>query len=63
MEKRIERIDEQIEQINLKLADPNLCEGTADVLTRVSGYYRQISNFNEGKAEEFVCRREYALAA
>jgi len=61
MERKIEKIDEQIAQIEARLNDPRLCEGTADTYTRVSGYYRPAENFNLGKQEEFTQRREYAL--
>jgi hypothetical protein len=39
-EKRVERIDEQIAQVRAKIEDPNLCKGTADTFSRISGYYR-----------------------
>jgi len=61
MDKRIEKIDEQIQQITAKLNDPHLCEGTADTYSRISGYYRPTANWNEGKTEEFVQRVEYSL--
>ena len=61
MEKKIEKINEQIDQINSKLNDPNLCEGTAETYSRVSGYYRPTTNWNEGKQEEFTQRLEYSL--
>ena len=60
--KQIERIDEQIQQINCKLNDPKLCDGTAQVYTRISGYYRPTENFNDGKQAEFTQRLEYALS-
>jgi hypothetical protein len=34
---RIEKIDEQIAQIEIKLKDPKLCDGTAAVYSRISG--------------------------
>jgi anaerobic ribonucleoside-triphosphate reductase len=61
-EKRIARVDEQISQVEQKLKDPKLCEGTADTYTRVSGYYRNVDAFNDGKRAETVERREYSLA-
>jgi anaerobic ribonucleoside-triphosphate reductase len=32
------------------------------VFTRVTGYYRAVSNFNEGKQAEFSNRLEYKVA-
>jgi len=61
MNKQIERIDEQIQQIQSKLNDPKLCEGTAECYTRVSGYYRPVTNFNDGKQAEFTQRVEYSI--
>jgi len=59
---KIEKIDNQIKEIQDKLNNPHLCEGTAEVYTRVSGYYRPVENFNDGKQEEFVQRLEYNLS-
>jgi hypothetical protein len=68
----IRKIDEQINEIEAKLNDPKLGEGTASVMTRVSGYYRKAGNkmgndpssssFNVGKYSEYADRTEYALA-
>jgi hypothetical protein len=33
----IEKLDEQIAQIQTKLKDPKLCDGTADTYSRISG--------------------------
>ena len=43
MEKKIEKLDEQIQQIQAKINDPKLCDGTAETYSRVSGYYRPVS--------------------
>ena len=61
MEKRLEKIDEQINEINAKLNNPMLCDGTAETYSRVSGYYRSVANWNDGKAAEFTQRVEYAI--
>jgi len=56
---RVKKIDEQIDQINRKLNDPHLCEGTSSTYSRVSGYYRATENWNNGKIQEFQERLEY----
>jgi anaerobic ribonucleoside-triphosphate reductase len=61
-EKKLEKLNEQIAQVEGKLNDPHLCEGTSDILTRVSGYYRSVSAFNDGKAAEYSERQEYKIA-
>ena len=58
---QIEKIDEEIEKVTTKLNDPNLCRGTLSTQTRVSGYYRDVQNFNVGKQQEFTERSEYKL--
>ena len=57
--RNIEKLDEQINMIKQKLADPKLCEGTAEIYSRISGYYRPVSAYNDGKAQEFMQRVEY----
>jgi ribonucleoside-triphosphate reductase len=60
-EKQLARIEEQITQLEEKIKDPHLCEGSASTYTRISGYYRPIENFNSGKKEEYRQRLEYEL--
>jgi hypothetical protein len=52
-------IDEKIEDIERQMADPDLCFGTASTYTRITGYFRQVENFNTGKKREYSDRREY----
>ena len=59
---KVNKIEEQIVQIKSKINDPHLCDGTAEVYTRISGYYRPTSNFNDGKVAEFTQRLEYSIA-
>jgi hypothetical protein len=59
---RIEKLNEQIAQIDEAMQNPDLCKGTADTYTRVSGYYRPVKNFNIGKACEYCERKEYVVA-
>jgi len=59
--KQIEKLNEQIEQIESRIKDPKLCEGTADVYQRITGYHRPISNWNNGKQQEMTERLEYAF--
>jgi anaerobic ribonucleoside-triphosphate reductase len=63
MEDELKRIEEEISQIDAKLRSPKLCEGTLDVQTRISGYYRSLANWNSGKAQEYAERAEYNIAA
>jgi anaerobic ribonucleoside-triphosphate reductase len=56
---KLEKIEEAIAEINAKLRDTHLCEGTAAVYSRISGYYRPVEAWNPGKAEEFTQRLEY----
>ncbi len=39
------------------------CGKTTEVYSRITGYYRPVQNWNEGKLAEFEARREYDLAA
>ena len=61
MDKRIEKLDEQINQIKEKLNSPKLCDGTAETYSRISGYYRPVSAWNAGKTAEFTQRVEYSI--
>lgn len=37
------------------------CGKTCEVYSRVCGYYRPVSNWNKGKREEFLARKNYKL--
>ena len=37
------------------------CGGRAEVYSRITGYYRPVANWNDGKAEEFKDRKVYDL--
>ena len=39
-----------------------ICGKKTEVWSRITGYYRPISNWNDGKAQEFKERKEYKLA-
>lgn len=54
-----EQVQEKITEIETKMNNPKLCEGTASVYTRVSGYYRAVANFNAGKRQEVKERKHY----
>lgn len=56
-----EMAQEKIAEIETQMNDPKLCEGTASVYTRVSGYYRAVNNFNNGKRAEVKERKHYAV--
>ncbi|MBQ3100290.1 MAG: ribonucleoside triphosphate reductase [Clostridia bacterium] len=38
------------------------CGATTEVYSRITGYYRPVQNFNDGKAQEFKDRKEYDIA-
>ncbi len=38
------------------------CGDTTEVYSRITGYYRPVQNFNDGKAQEYQDRLEYNLA-
>jgi len=57
----IAKLDEQINAIEVKMNDPLLCKGTAAVSTRISGYYRPIGCWNDGKSQEYKERATYAV--
>jgi ribonucleoside-triphosphate reductase len=37
------------------------CGGETEVYSRITGYYRAVKNWNDGKVQEFADRREYIL--
>ena len=37
------------------------CGSETEVYSRITGYYRPVKNFNDGKAQEFQDRREYVI--
>lgn len=37
------------------------CKGKAEVYSRITGYYRPVQNWNDGKREEFDSRKEYDI--
>ena len=38
-----------------------ICGKTTEVWSRITGYYRPVQNWNDGKAKEFIDRKEYDL--
>ena len=58
---QLTKLNEQIEQVEQKIKDPRLCCGTANVSTRVSGYYRSVETFNAGKQQEVKERAQYKI--
>ena len=38
------------------------CGGKAEVYSRITGYYRPVQNWNDGKAQEYKNRKEYDVA-
>jgi hypothetical protein len=45
----MKKIDFEIAETMNKMADPDLCAGSASTLTRISGYYRPVECWNVGK--------------
>lgn len=39
------------------------CGGETEVYSRITGYYRPIKNWNDGKAQEFKDRKEYVIGS
>ena len=39
------------------------CGEKTEVYSRVCGYFRPVSNWNQGKREEFKDRKEYEVSA
>ncbi len=39
------------------------CGRTAEVYSRITGYYRPVQNWNEGKVQEYKNRKEYEIAS
>jgi hypothetical protein len=69
-ESMIARIDEQITEIERRMNDPKLADGTATTWSRVSGYFRSpapknstenTGTWNVGKTEEYKLRTEYIV--
>jgi hypothetical protein len=67
---QLTKLNEQIEQIEQKIGDPNLCKASATISNRISGYYRagaQSSNpnditWNTGKCAEWKERTPYKFS-
>lgn len=57
----LDKLNKQIEELEKKINDPDLCRGTAELMTRITGYYRMVSAFNPGKKQEVIERLEYLL--
>ena len=39
-----------------------VCGGRAEVYSRITGYYRPVQNWNDGKSQEYKDRKEYDIA-
>ncbi|MCD8054388.1 MAG: ribonucleoside triphosphate reductase [Lachnospiraceae bacterium] len=40
-----------------------ICHGKAEVYSRITGYYRPVQNWNDGKTQEYKQRKNYRIAA
>jgi ribonucleoside-triphosphate reductase len=55
----VKQIDKEIKQLETQL---ETIEGTdTEVYTRIVGYYRPVSKFNPGRAEEYKHRKLFSL--
>jgi anaerobic ribonucleoside-triphosphate reductase len=68
-ENQLRHINEQIGNIGDKMKnierlkpEEGGCKDTSSTYSRISGYYRNIGNWNFGKKQEFEERLEYNLA-
>jgi anaerobic ribonucleoside-triphosphate reductase len=61
MKHTVENINNQLQEIENRMNNPDLCKGTADTYSRISGYYRSIANWNNGKKSEFHSRLAYVI--
>ncbi len=41
----------------------SVCGRNTEVYSRITGYYRPVANWNDGKQQEFLDRKEYAVSA
>lgn len=57
----LKALEKEIGDIKKEMSSPDLCRGTASTYSRISGYYRPIENWNDGKATEFNERQEYSI--
>jgi anaerobic ribonucleoside-triphosphate reductase len=57
----LEKINERIEELEKTISDKEVANGTAQTMTRCSGYYRAVENMNTGKQREVVERVPYAV--
>jgi ribonucleoside-triphosphate reductase len=60
-EDKLKQIEIDMRTIAGIINDPCLCEGTASTYSRISGYFRPIENWNDGKVSEWYERIAYAF--
>jgi hypothetical protein len=60
-QEEITNLKNQREAIVKAMKDPHLCEGTASLYSRVSGYYRNVSAMNIGKQQEVKDRKNFVI--
>lgn len=58
----MKKIDFEIAETMNKMADPDLCAGSASTCSRISGYYRPVECWNAGKTGEFADRLAYKVS-
>lgn len=57
----LKALEKEIDEVKKEMSSPDLCRGTASTYSRISGYYRPVENWNDGKATEFNERQEYSI--
>lgn len=61
MNEKLKKLKAEKESIISAMKDPHLCEDTASVYSRISGYYRATKHWCKGKSVEFKERKEYKI--
>ncbi len=61
-EEKLKKLNENLAELEAKVADPDIGKGTADTFMRITGYVRAYNSFNRGKQAEVQERKSYKLA-
>lgn len=63
METNKEKLQKQLKELENKRKDilNGVYDQETEVYSRIVGYYRSVSNFNKGRAQEFKDRKTYKV--